>query len=219
MSPRRMDPSVGASFGLSVLIVGVAAVALRPTRDAATLAVASPPEAIRAPTPTPVQDLPERPSELISSPPDSPPQPPAPPAPDPTHVVEPIPVAALRNVRPMPPTRVDPPHPELAPRAPMESELVADHVTSDSIQPPEEKSGEGSIGLGRVPLPLSRLEISAVRRPGSAFITSLPGETLADLAARVYGSADAVEVLWRANRDQLEAPDSPIRPGSLLRTP
>ena len=40
-----------------------------------------------------------------------------------------------------------------------------------------------------------------------------------DVALRVYGTADDVDALWRANRDALPRPDSPLSPGTLLRTP
>jgi outer membrane biosynthesis protein TonB len=45
------------------------------------------------------------------------------------------------------------------------------------------------------------------------------GESLADVAARVYGTTDAAESLWRANRDQVVAIDSSLTKGMLLRTP
>jgi hypothetical protein len=46
-----------------------------------------------------------------------------------------------------------------------------------------------------------------------------PGETLTDVATRVYGSADATEAVWKANRDQIARIDSPLVRGMLLRTP
>lgn len=52
-----------------------------------------------------------------------------------------------------------------------------------------------------------------------AFAHVEPGETLADVAARVYGSAAKVDLLWRSNRDQVRSPDSPLAAGTLLRTP
>lgn len=58
-----------------------------------------------------------------------------------------------------------------------------------------------------------------LRRPESAFATVQAGETLADLAARVYGSADLASVLFQANRDQLERLDDHLAPGTVLRTP
>ncbi len=57
------------------------------------------------------------------------------------------------------------------------------------------------------------------RTPEAPFTMVEEGETLADVAARVYGSSDEVEALWRANRDLLKAVDQPLRPGAVLRTP
>jgi outer membrane biosynthesis protein TonB len=45
------------------------------------------------------------------------------------------------------------------------------------------------------------------------------GETLEDVSLRVYGSADRVAILRRANRDQITGPDGPLRAGMSLRTP
>jgi nucleoid-associated protein YgaU len=45
------------------------------------------------------------------------------------------------------------------------------------------------------------------------------GETMADVARRVYGHADDVESLWRANRDVAREPGSPLAPGTVLHTP
>ncbi len=56
-------------------------------------------------------------------------------------------------------------------------------------------------------------------RPRSAFTTVQQGETLEDVAIRVYGSSDQVDLLWRANRDLLRQKDSPLHAGAVLRTP
>ena len=55
--------------------------------------------------------------------------------------------------------------------------------------------------------------------PRPSFAVVEPGESLADVAARVYGSEGAAEALWKANRDQVERVDSPLARGTLLRTP
>jgi hypothetical protein len=52
-----------------------------------------------------------------------------------------------------------------------------------------------------------------------AFTTVGAGESLADVAIRVYGSPESAEMLWRANRDFIEQRDSSLRAGMLLRTP
>jgi hypothetical protein len=55
-----------------------------------------------------------------------------------------------------------------------------------------------------------------VRTP---FTVVLSGETLADVATRVYGSSDSTRDLWKANRDQVARIDSVLARGMLLRTP
>ncbi len=64
----------------------------------------------------------------------------------------------------------------------------------------------------------------AVRATGgrssrSAFTVVGSNETIADVARRVYGKADAVDALWRANRDVVPQPGAPLSPGMMLRTP
>jgi len=55
-------------------------------------------------------------------------------------------------------------------------------------------------------------------RRGS-FTVVKAGETLGDVALRVYGTTGEAGFLWRANRDALERRDSPLTVGMLLRTP
>ena len=56
-------------------------------------------------------------------------------------------------------------------------------------------------------------------RPRASTTIVEPGETLADVAARIYGEADAADAIWKANRDQLAARDAALTGGMLLRTP
>jgi hypothetical protein len=68
-----------------------------------------------------------------------------------------------------------------------------------------------------------RVAVTSPAGPRGAFTEVLEGETLGDVAARVYG-ADAPggpDALRRANRDILHDPgsDAQIRPGTVLRTP
>jgi hypothetical protein len=51
------------------------------------------------------------------------------------------------------------------------------------------------------------------------FTQALEGETLRDVAVRVYGSADEAEALWRLNRDLVARRDATLSAGTLLRTP
>jgi hypothetical protein len=55
--------------------------------------------------------------------------------------------------------------------------------------------------------------------PGSPFTHVQNGETLRDVAVRIYGSPDMLDSLWRANRDVLPRKDSPLTEGTVLRTP
>jgi nucleoid-associated protein YgaU len=56
-------------------------------------------------------------------------------------------------------------------------------------------------------------------RPTSAFTHARPGESLADIAIRVYGSPDSAGKIWMANRDLIVSPDAVPPGGTLLRTP
>jgi hypothetical protein len=60
---------------------------------------------------------------------------------------------------------------------------------------------------------------SAPVQPRDAFTVVEPHETIFDVCLRVYGTTDRVESLWQANRDALPRRDSPLPPGTLLRTP
>jgi nucleoid-associated protein YgaU len=59
----------------------------------------------------------------------------------------------------------------------------------------------------------------SVTEPRGAFTSVRSGETLPDVARRVYGPGGDAERLWKANRDLIEKKDSPLRPGTMLRTP
>lgn len=64
--------------------------------------------------------------------------------------------------------------------------------------------------------PRPRGSVSTSRTP---FIQAGAGETLDDVALRVFGSSDAARALWMANRDILPDRDSPLSAGMVLRTP
>ena len=55
--------------------------------------------------------------------------------------------------------------------------------------------------------------------PCEGFTQALEGETLRDVAIRVYGSADEAESLWRLNRDLIRRKEGILPAGTLLRTP
>jgi hypothetical protein len=148
---HRPDVGVGASFVLSVLVVGVAAVALYPVSEATARKSAS------ATAPAPSSKA-----------------------------------------------KVEPPAVARAPRA----------VSS----PPRRDSALAHAPTTPASRPATTIRTSR-RQPDSAFTCAAPGETLADVAARVYGSREASKTLWKANRDRLEAPDVPLVAGMMLRTP
>ncbi len=60
---------------------------------------------------------------------------------------------------------------------------------------------------------------SVATSPRGPFTVVQAGETLVEVARRIYGTTDAAETLWRANRDQVAMIDSPLTRGTLLRTP
>lgn len=66
--------------------------------------------------------------------------------------------------------------------------------------------------------PVSRRSPLGVK-PRESFTEARRGESLADVAHRVYGSADGANPLWLANRDILERADVALAAGTLLRTP
>jgi hypothetical protein len=59
------------------------------------------------------------------------------------------------------------------------------------------------------------------RPPHDAFTLANEGETLRDVAIRIYGSDSEVEAeaLWRLNRDLIGRRDVSLSAGTLLRTP
>lgn len=166
MTLRHLDPRVGASFGLSFLVVGVAAVALYPTAEPAR----------RAGT-----------------------------------------VAARPSVRSGGPDQVPATH-RRDPRIGAARETLA--------------SGAGLAGMERI-APNRRNHTArsseqvrtlvqyrpTQRRPLAAFTDVRSGESLADVARRVYGTEQATQSLWLANRDQVSEPAASLRSGMLLRTP
>ena len=87
---------------------------------------------------------------------------------------------------------------------------VVDSVPETMGQPPRSPESDSSVGPKPIVSPLAT-------RPTYAVVG--PGESLPDIAARIYGSRDATQSLWKANRDQVERVDSPLANGILLRAP
>jgi hypothetical protein len=53
----------------------------------------------------------------------------------------------------------------------------------------------------------------------AGFIRVGEGESLSDVAARLYGTRARSQTLWLANRDLIADQNVPLPPGTLLRTP
>ena len=157
-----MNRHVGASFTLSILIVGFFAVALyQPDSPPAP----SPGPGPSAAPPTAPETLP---GTVATTP-----------EPTPSEMPRPEPSAAIA------------PRAVSAPLAPAPAAVKVQTASRRAGPPP----------------------------PRSAFTEARDGEALADVALRVYGSADAARTLWMANRDLIETRDAPLRAGMLLRTP
>lgn len=100
--------------------------------------------------------------------------------------------------------------------------MTSDHVRALSPTIPSstpEAFMPARASAGKIASPIA-FRVSHPRLgPRGAFARVDVGETLADVARRVYGSPGKVDQLWRANRDQLSSPEAPLSAGMLLRTP
>jgi hypothetical protein len=184
---RHLDPNVGASFTLSFLVVGLAAVALHPALDASPKPATAARESAQAgladsaPAPTSAGDD-RRPA---ASAPGGPAQG----------------TTAMRSGPAG--TRLSG-----APQG-LKSNASAGRAARD--QAAADRSASMASATAR--------RLPPGNRPAGAFTDVVEGETLADVARRVYGSADAAQALWLANRDRVDRPDISLHSGVLLRTP
>ncbi len=158
----------------------------------------------RAPSPRSPASQPEATARIDVEPPAAPEAEPAPTPAEPPAVVTPAPPPQLAPVQaPIVPRKA------VAPVQPPAAEIPAIEAPRPVIKP------RVAIVPPRPPIAPKRVP----RRAASSFTEVEAGETLADVSARVYGTADLVESLWKANRDQLAKLDSPLGRGTLLRTP
>jgi nucleoid-associated protein YgaU len=67
--------------------------------------------------------------------------------------------------------------------------------------------------------PISHVKPATALKPRGEFTTVRPGESLVEVARRVYGTEAHVAKLWHANRDQLPDRSTTPRVGMTLRTP
>ena len=206
-----MNRNVGASFMLSVLMVSFFAVALYP-RD-------GPPPPCSAK------------SSVVSSeaPGSAPPDPPPLPTPG-------VPLFEATEVAAAEPASKPDPVPEPRDQWRAETSPRPQPFTVRSLQDRSEimagteESSPGPTGADLMTRPspttwpvraqtVSRRRASVLLRHPPAFTTVGAGESLSDVAIRVYGSPESAEMLWRANRDVIEQRNSSLRAGMLLRTP
>ncbi|WZO99509.1 hypothetical protein EP7_001116 [Isosphaeraceae bacterium EP7] len=89
--------------------------------------------------------------------------------------------------------------------------------TLAQVEGPEQRPVRDK-SVDRVAVVSRRRSIRPTQARG-AFTTVEQGESLADVAERVYGDESAKERLWAVNRDELPRRDSPLKAGTLLRTP
>jgi Tfp pilus assembly protein FimV len=94
-----------------------------------------------------------------------------------------------------------------------QSHRVEDAPARRSAEPPPRAVAESSA------LPAAVRTVARKTAVKGAFTRVESGESLADVAIRVYGSGQMASALWRANRDQLPGPTSRLEPGMILRTP
>jgi hypothetical protein len=188
-----MNGNVGASFALSFLLVGVVAVVLYPP--------ATHPPSPAGGAPIEVSALPEsgRNAPL-------PPLTPAVPWSDAPTSTEPGPVSSS-----------PPPDPGGLLAAQDPENRAGDPIRRPSLATRPDLPTD-------IPAPMTPAISQVTRRsitsgPRPPFTTSAAGETLADVARRVYGSPAAAQDLWLANRDHVERLDVPLPAGTLLRTP
>jgi hypothetical protein len=184
-----MNEHAGPACALSFLIVGVFAVLLHDNR---------PPTGPSYPTGRIVQDVaPEGTPSLANRD-----------GPEPGEAddqARPIENSSAESPRPVPkdvvPSQLD------------QESVEATGPTSETQTQPASRSADQASAQ---PGPLKKPALSPSR---TSFAVVQAGEKLRDVATRVYGSADATEELWRANRDRVSMVDSPLPPGTLLRTP
>jgi nucleoid-associated protein YgaU len=148
--------------------------------------------------------------------------------------------APILRPAPAPSAAVDP----TAPPVPIPPSGTSRAVATDRVHAPGDPLRDGparSSSLG-APLPAIRIvsDRSGPARPSRSLSHHVPpatarssgvklarapftivgsGETLSDVARRIYGTGDEAEWLWRANRDLVGEPGATVPPGTVLRTP
>jgi nucleoid-associated protein YgaU len=117
--------------------------------------------------------------------------------------------------RPAPPSGASP-----GPTAPVKSIAASGSRTGEAPVPAFRLSSkQAARGRPSPGLSPSAARPTAPKRDRGAFTVVGSGESIADVARRVYGTTEGVESLWRANRDILSEPDAPLATGTVLHTP
>ncbi len=98
------------------------------------------------------------------------------------------------------------------------------NASGDREEPPSRRAVANTAPVPAVCDPPTQVQIVSRRRvlePSrrEAFTHVGEGESLTDVAIRIYGTSDATRTLWLANRDIIDRRDAPLRVGVLLRTP
>ena len=159
---------------------------------------------------------------------------PAPKGPDTSKVIDEGPQQVIKALAKTerPPSSTSDQHPQVSPAAGLEKASPARLAEAPAVPAVKATDRPGSAPIkvatpsaGPVSSPQER-QVSHVSGPApvstghrSAFTSVLEGETLQDVAIRIYGSSDQLDLLWRANRDVLPRKNSPLSAGAVLRTP
>jgi outer membrane biosynthesis protein TonB len=195
-----MNRHVGASFTLSVLVVGFFAIVLyQPEREST---------------------FPQVPGSLASEPVQ--PSPPAPvPRPQRTSGVPPPETPTAPGPKPSSESnRSNVAHePSAPPPSPPEIPIEPSPGVSKARPDPPELETKVAIPTDPPPRVRAISRTRVVSAPWSAFTLVGDGESLDDVALRVYGTTEKSQWLWRANRDLIDRKDASLRAGMLLRTP
>ena len=138
-------------------------------------------------------------------------------------------VASAKPVEALPPP--EPPRPAMA-RVSPEPPALTEPLSLAAVPAPPAPSSTGrpeaharrdapARAAAAVARPVSRrtARTDGPDEPRGAFTRVREGESLPDVALRVYGTARQTRSLWLANRDMVSRADAPLRAGALLRTP
>jgi hypothetical protein len=132
----------------------------------------------------------------------------------------PPPAPALSRVEPEVVEAREPTATEPRPAAPRPAEAEPVPPPTPQVVSREPAAPVVTRPIERPARPVSRRQDAPVEtEPRGPFTRARRGESLADVARRVYGSDTGILTLWSSNRDLIDREDAPLREGELLRTP